>query len=130
MCSESVTLPLTTTTIKQTINICSFRSLQAHAQALQSRPRSIEAFADSSYEHHISHLRAQMLIHARILEMNIACCKMLQAKMLQAKMLQAKMLQAKMLQAKILDAEELARFETRIALCMTMLEAMEKVRSI
>lgn len=49
-----------------------------------------------------------MLTHARVLEMNITCCKMLQAKLFQV--------------------EALVQLETRITLCTKMLEAMEKVR--
>ena len=48
-----------------------------------------------------------MLTHARVLEMNITCCKMLQAK--------------------LLDAEALTALETMITVCTKMLEAMEKV---
>lgn len=55
-------------------------------------------------------MRVQMLTHARILEMSITCCKMLQAK--------------------LFEAEAFAGLETRIALCTKMLEAMEKVRFI
>ena len=53
-------------------------------------------------------MHAQMLTHARVLEINITCCKMLQAK--------------------LLEAEALVGLERRIALCMKWLEAMEKAR--
>ncbi len=49
----------------------------------------------------------QMLTHARILEMNITCCRMLQAKPL--------------------SPDALTALETRIALCTKLLDAMEKV---
>ena len=61
--------------------------------------------------HHESHLLikyAQMLTQARALEMNITCCKMLQAK--------------------LLEPEALEALEARIALCIEWLEAIEKVR--
>ena len=55
-------------------------------------------------------MHAQMLTHARSLEMSITCCKMLQAK--------------------LCEAEAFAGLETRIALCTKLLDAMEKVRFI
>ena len=53
-------------------------------------------------------MQTQMLTHARILEINITCCKMLQAK--------------------LLDAGGIPHLQTRITLFTKMLEAMEKVR--
>ena len=61
--------------------------------------------------HHQLHLlimHAQMLTQVRALEMNITCCKMLQAKPL--------------------EPEALEALEVRIALCIEWLEAIEKVR--
>lgn len=83
-------------------------TLELRNNSVQVSPR----FHGSTYEHHISHLltmHAQILTHARVLEMNITCCKMLQAK--------------------LLDREVFARLETRITLCRKMLEAMERVIS-
>ena len=61
--------------------------------------------------HHGLHLlimHTQMLTQARALEMNITCCKMLQAMPL--------------------ELEELEALEARIASCIEWLEAIEKVR--
>ena len=61
--------------------------------------------------HHGLHLlimHAQMLTQARALEMNITCCKMLQAKSL--------------------EPEALEALEARIAMCIAWLEAIEEVR--
>ena len=58
---------------------------------------------------HLLIIHPQMLTHARILEMNITCCKILQAK--------------------LSTAEFHALLETRIVLCKQLLEAIEKVRS-
>ena len=61
--------------------------------------------------HELQHLlimHAQMLTQVRALEMNITCCKMLQAKPL--------------------EPEALEALEARIALCIEWLEAIENVR--
>ncbi|KAM0799903.1 hypothetical protein BDR22DRAFT_271142 [Usnea florida] len=55
---------------------------------------------------HLLIMYAQMLTQARALEMNITCCKMLQAK--------------------LLEPEALEALEARIALCIEWLEAIEK----
>lgn len=60
------------------------------------------------HEIHLLIMHAQMLTQARALEMNITCCKMLQAKPL--------------------EPEALEALEARIALCIGWLEAIEKVR--
>ena len=59
---------------------------------------------------HLLIMHAQMLTQARALEMNITCCKMLQAKPLEPGALEA--------------------LEARIALCIGWLEAIEKVRLV